>query len=246
MASRKNFGKPFRLIGALAVGLALGCAATVGVVKYGADGAENISTIESLNHDARMEECINRTIKIANPKSVNIGLFERAWRICGNQIFNGLYLEDFIVRRDKLLQQRLDDRVNLWLVVVITMSGVILAAVQLVMSFQLASKGTAEFGKDNELALESGRISLRTSITGAIILALSFAFFMVYVIWIYTVYELPKDKPGNLEPPNEYREDGAAADRPQDPATQTRRARQVSKDRSRPYSDVSDGTSTPD
>jgi len=65
-------------------------------------------------------------------------------------------------------------------------------------------KGRTEFGKDSEVALESGRLSLKSSITGAVILALSFAFFMVYVIWIYSIHEMPFTKPDNLQPPVEY------------------------------------------
>lgn len=156
------------------------------------------------DHDVRMNACIARTLEITKPTNVNVDAYERVWRLCGNEMFNSVYLADFLIRREKFTQQALDERVNLWLVVTITISGVVLAGIQLFMSFKLAMKGRTEFGKDSEVALESGRLSLKSSITGAVILALSFAFFMVYVIWIYSIHEMPFAKPDNLQPPVEY------------------------------------------
>src|SRR5258706_9256561 len=158
---------------------------------------------EITDHDARMKACISSTLEIAKPAKMNVGVYERLLRLCGNEIFNALYLDDFRVRNEKFVRQYLDERVTLWMVVIITISGVVLAAIQLFMSFRLAIKGRAEFGKDNEVALESGKLSLKSSITGAVILALSFAFFMVYVIWIYTIHEVPVGRPDNLQSPVE-------------------------------------------
>ena len=160
--------------------------------------------VSAPNHDARMNACITKTLEITKLINVNVDAYERVWRLCGNEMFNSVYLADFLIRREKFTQQALDERVNLWLVVTITISGVVLAGIQLFMSFKLAMKGRTEFGKDSEVALESGRLSLKSSITGAVILALSFAFFMVYVIWIYSIHELPFAKPDNLQPPLEY------------------------------------------
>jgi hypothetical protein len=71
------------------------------------------------------------------------------------------------------------------------------------MSFKLALAG-GEFAKDSELALENSKLSLKSSITGAIILALSLAFFMIYVIYIYTIREVAVETPGNLQTPTEW------------------------------------------
>ncbi len=154
---------------------------------------------ETIEHSSQVGECINRTLQVIKPQTISASLFERVWRLCGNEAFNALYLEDFRIRKEKFVRQYLDERVTLWMVVAITLSGVLLAAVQLVMSFRLALRGRAAFGQDNELALESGKISLRSSITGAVILALSFAFFMVYVIWIYSIREVTVARPDNLQ-----------------------------------------------
>jgi hypothetical protein len=184
---------------AFGLGLLIGCILTAVLFLY-AHSSEpaNQRTTALSDHDSRMNSCISSIIERTKPPKVTTGMYEQIWRICGNQIFNSLYLDDFTIRREKFIRQELDERVNLFLVVIITLSGVILAGMQLVQSFKLASAGRAESARDSEIAIESGRISLKSSITGAIILALSFAFFMVYVVWIYSIHEVPVGRPDNL------------------------------------------------
>jgi hypothetical protein len=163
----------------------------------------NDTRVEPPDHQILMQRCIDRVVQTVVPAKLSPGLYERFWRLCGNQIFNGLYLEDFTIRRNKFIRQELDERINLWLVVVITISGVALAAVQLFLSYKLAVQGRSEMAKDSELAIEAGKISLRSSITGALILALSFLFFMVYVYYIYSIREISYQSPTNLQAPTE-------------------------------------------
>jgi hypothetical protein len=62
----------------------------------GADVAVDLS-----HHHAVMHDCVSDVIKAISPGQLNAGLYERVWRLCGNQIFNGLYLDDFLIRRQK-------------------------------------------------------------------------------------------------------------------------------------------------
>jgi hypothetical protein len=166
----------------------------------GSDVAVDLS-----GHRATMRSCIGDVVSVA-PDKMNPGIYERIWRLCGNQIFNGLYLDDYLIRRQKFMQQALDERVNLWLVVTITFSGVLLATLQLLLSYKLATDRGHDFAKDSELAIEAGKNSLKSSITGVLILALSLAFFMIYVVYIYSIRELPFDRPVNLQTPAEPQE----------------------------------------
>jgi hypothetical protein len=159
--------------------------------------------VDLSRHHAVMHDCVSDVMQKLFPVQVNAALYERVWRLCGNQIFNGLYLDDFLIRRQKFIQQELDERVNLWLVVAITLSGVILAGLQLFMSFRLATDSRLEFAKDSQVTIETGKISLRSSITGVLILALSLAFFTIYVLYIYSIHEVPIDRPSNLQTPVE-------------------------------------------
>src|SRR5262245_3219205 len=147
-----------------------------------------------------LDRCVARTIEVIKPTALDFDAYERSWRLCGNQIYNSMYFADFNIRREKFVRQELDERVNLWMVVCITISGVVLAGVQLFMSYRLAMTGRAEFAKDTTLLAEHGKISLQSSVTGVIILVISLAFFFIYVKWIYTIEEFQMQRPDNLRP----------------------------------------------
>jgi hypothetical protein len=132
-----------------------------------------------------VSSCINEVINSVHPSQVDISLYERVWALCTKTQVGRYALGDYIIRREKFIRQELDERVTLWMVVGITISGVIFAAMQLVMSYKLASAGVGEFAKDNEFLAERGRISFKSSVTGLVILAISLIFFIVYVRWIY-------------------------------------------------------------
>jgi hypothetical protein len=149
--------------------------------------------------DQELDQCIAKTIEFVKPSAIDFDLYDRAWTLCGNEIYNRIALADFNIRREKFVRQELDERVNLWMVVCITISGVLLAAVQLFMSYRLALIGRAEFAKDTSLLAEQGKISLQSSVTGVIILVVSLAFFFVYVKWIYTIEEFQIQRPDNLK-----------------------------------------------
>ena len=116
--------------------------------------------IDLSHHSETMYDCTERVFKAVAASKISPGLYDRVWKLCGNQIFNGLYLDDFIIRRRKFIDQEFDERVNLWLVVTITISGVVMSGLQLLMSYRLANRGRDIFSKDSELAIESGKISL--------------------------------------------------------------------------------------
>jgi hypothetical protein len=100
-------------------------------------------------------------------------------------------LKDFAVRELNFVQQYRANGILLWMVVVVTLSGVLLAGLQLMASYQLASANWTTLGPDNELSLQHDRIVLKSSITGLCILLLSFAFFLVFVLYVYR-FERPE------------------------------------------------------
>ena len=81
----------------------------------------------------------------------------------------------------------------LWMVVALTISGVVMAALQLFVAYRLAVAGRGEVAASSELTLEQGKISLKSSVTGLLILVVSFAFFIVYVTWVFTIKETKID-----------------------------------------------------
>jgi hypothetical protein len=109
---------------------------------------------------------------------------------CFWHIYWGRLLDDFEVRRTKFREQGAIETVLLWLVVVITISGVALAALQLLASYKLATLGKGQIDQTQEISFEArGNVSVKSSVTGLLILIVSFAFFLVYVGYVYPVNE---------------------------------------------------------
>jgi hypothetical protein len=117
------------------------------------------------------------------------------------------------------IHQRYENNVILFMVVLITLSGVGLAGVQLMTSYKLAEGGhamataakqtavtaaaaapavtppaatPAQSGDISEVWLEQGKLTIRSSVTGLVVLALSLAFFFIYVAMVYTI-KIPAD-----------------------------------------------------
>jgi hypothetical protein len=161
---------------------------------------QELPTTTVMETDSRpLYLCIEHTSQSIKLADTDYYQYERLWWLCGNQVYNQMILADFTIRREKLVRQELDERVTLWMVVSITLSGVLLAALQLLTSYKLAASGHADFAKDSEVVIQRDRISFKSSITGVLILGISLAFFIVYVLWIYTITEVPVERPANLQ-----------------------------------------------
>jgi hypothetical protein len=96
-------------------------------------------------------------------------------------------LGDFYIRKLSFLQQQSNTRVLLWMVVAITVSGVLLAGFQLLAAYRLANRGRGDLSQGGELSLDPKSVSLKSAVTGVVTLTLSLAFFITYVKWIYPV-----------------------------------------------------------
>ena len=138
---------------------------------------------------------------------------------CFNYILYADELGESNITRGMYIHQRYENNVILFMVVLITFSGVGLAELQLLTSYNLATTTRAAVVADaaarrqagaagasggegeaaskavadvSEVALEHGKLTVRSSVTGVIIIALSFAFFFVYVVSVYSV-RVPAD-----------------------------------------------------
>jgi hypothetical protein len=156
-------------------------------------------TYKALNDE--LAACIDYTSRATSSTALDFGKYTEIWRLCENQLYDQLLLNDFVIRRQKFADNAVDERVNLALVVAITLSGVFLAAMQLMMSYQLAKIAKTDLAGSNELAVEQGKLSLKSSVTGLMIMALSLVFFVVYVKWIYQNFDVATQKPDNLHTP---------------------------------------------
>jgi len=144
---------------------------------------------------SEINNCVENSMKLGNIQNVSRDVLFDLSSLCISLIFNSSALDDYRIRRIKYERQYYAEGVTLWMVVAITISGVMLAALQLLASYRLAVNGKEAFSQDSNIALEQGKVSLKSSITGLFILIISFAFFLVYVLYIYTITEANLEKP---------------------------------------------------
>ncbi|MFS8051565.1 hypothetical protein QD357_01935 [Rhizobium sp. BR 317] len=97
------------------------------------------------------------------------------------------------VRQALYLRQIFENEVMLWMVVIITLSGVVLAAFQLLASYKLAVLGKDSLSSASDLTIEHNKIALKSSVTGLLILTVSLAFFAIYVTFVFTLRDPTAD-----------------------------------------------------
>jgi hypothetical protein len=134
-----------------------------------------------------MQECQAEKIKRLQNMGVTLDLLTGIAGACYSEIHSQGLLNDFHLRRLKAIQQHYADNVTLWMVVSITISGVVLAGLQLLASYKLAILSGTALAESNDLSVEKGKLVVRSSVTGLMILIISFAFFLVFVKFIYTI-----------------------------------------------------------
>ena len=142
-----------------------------------------------VSESAKLAACRKETLDAVKPDKIDLSLLQQVSTFCYGQVRGADLLDDFNIRRTNYVRQQFQGLVFLWMVVAITISGVILAAVQLAAAYKLAVGGHGTFEAGGEIAIEEKRLSLKSSVTGLLILTVSFAFFIVFVIWVYPLTE---------------------------------------------------------
>jgi hypothetical protein len=172
---------------ALCVGLGLVLVATAAVAQQETEAA-------------KLDKCRSAAIAAIKPEKVDVGLLTQVSDHCQAQVRGADLLEDFNIRRTKYLEQQVEGRVLLWMVVALTVSGVLMAALQLFAAYRLAAAGHGDLAASSEITLEQSKVSLKSSVTGLLILVVSFAFFIVYVLWVFTIKETKIDVEAGVAP----------------------------------------------
>ncbi len=146
----------------------------------------------NLDESKRGAECRAQFLSSLKPAPpmVDAGFLEHINFVCNQQIAAEDMLTDFGIRKSAFLNQQVETPVLLWMVVAITLSGVLLAGIQLIAAYRLASVGKAAFEQGGQLSVEHNKVSLGSSVTGLMILGISFAFFLVFVTKVYLITEV--------------------------------------------------------
>jgi hypothetical protein len=174
----------------LAVGLSLGF--VVGL--FAGSSLERPFPFKSVEVPS-MDQCVSSTLKLLDLKQApSIDILRQSVEHCYAMVRAQGLLSDFSTRELNFHQQYNANGVLMWMVVIVTCSGVGLAAVQLVASYRLAASNdkSAMATTNSEISLKRDQIVLKSSITGLFILLLSFGFFIVFVLYVYR-FDKPED-----------------------------------------------------
>jgi hypothetical protein len=144
---------------------------------------------QSPAYTKEISTCLDDTMKKIDVAKIDLVSLNDLGNFCAQHKYWQLLLTDFDYRRAKFFRQDYDDKIMLWLVVTITASGVALSALQLITSYKLAASGRVVAQGDSKITLEASKISVQSSITGLLILTVSLAFFIVFVIKVYQFKE---------------------------------------------------------
>jgi hypothetical protein len=139
---------------------------------------------------AELSDCIARALRQTKRDALVVSLddYERVTNFCGHVTYALNKLAGMDVTTETFRRQLFDTRLILFMVLILTLSGVGLATIQLLASYKLASAGHGNaLEAQSEITLEKNKVSLKSSVTGLIILVVSLAFFIVYVKWVYPI-----------------------------------------------------------
>lgn len=138
-----------------------------------------------------IDGCVLRYRDLIQPAPLDIDTIDRYRNVCENILAGQYRLHTLAVGQRIYENQIFQNSVLLWMVVTITVSGVVLAGLQLWATYRLAVAGKGSIADGGEATIEQNRLVVRSSVIGVVILALSFAFFTLYILYVYRIADVP-------------------------------------------------------
>jgi hypothetical protein len=180
--SSRRLSNPAALFGLLVV-VVLSLCAIYGLWIRNADLRPATQTIAAAGANSCMDRYAAGPI---DDKATQINMLWSVYALCDAMTSRKLLYEEQVIRNENFVFQRYENTIIMLMVVSITISGVILAGLQLFASYKLASVGKATFSDAGEVTIDSHSLAVKSSVVGVIILAISFGFFLVFVLYVYT------------------------------------------------------------
>src|SRR3984893_18542652 len=169
------------LIGAISLGLLLV------FFLYLVVGLARVQTDERNVDGKAISTCLDKFKPPSGISSVSVNDLLSLNGFCYTTLGFQLKIDQEKIHRDNFLFQRNENVLLLYMVVLITFAGVILAGLQLYASYKLAILGKEEFASGSEIQYSAQGVSFKSSVIGLGILAMSFGFFLVFVVYVYTL-----------------------------------------------------------
>lgn len=154
--------------------------------------APSYERLDFLYEDFRLATCIET---YSNGVQVDFESLGDVSQACYATLFGQGQLNDFLIRRINFQFQHVASQLLMWMVIGLTISGVLLAAIQIISANRVyLASGGARGETNSEVSIEAGKVYVKSSVTGLAILLISFAFFFVYVAEVYTIRELGDER----------------------------------------------------
>ena len=141
---------------------------------------------QDINSD-QLVSCLERYGVRGDLSNTEFRTVGSVYSLCYNIVSTDLTAQEQIIINQNYVFQRSENVVLMIMVVVITLSGVALAALQLLASYQLASLGKGTLAEGSEINVGVSNLAVKSSVVGVTILGISFAFFLVFVLYVYTI-----------------------------------------------------------
>jgi hypothetical protein len=109
------------------------------------------SGVVIIDEAAKLSACRMGAISLIKPERVDLQFLAHISDFCYGQVRGEDLLGDFYIRKRSFVQQQSDTGVLLWMVVAITISGVLLAGFQLLAAFRLANAGRCDQRREFDL-----------------------------------------------------------------------------------------------
>src|ERR1041384_4219283 len=168
--SPRTLSNPAALVGIVVV-VVVALWAIYGIWIRNAD----LRPVTQMTEAAGVKSCMDRyAASPIDDKAAQINLLWSVYQLCDAMTSRKLLYEEQVIRNENFVFQRYENTIIMLMVVSITISGVILAGLQLFASYKLASAGKAAFEQAGEVTLDSHSMAGKSSVVGAIILAISF------------------------------------------------------------------------
>jgi len=145
----------------------------------------------SLDTQIRMvESCRDRLALRLKIASIDQAAIKTLSDLCNWEIFDAYGFAESDARLAAFSLQREQGTKILWIVEAMTLVGLLLAIVQLAMSFVLAIRFRKELIGASEVRANAKEVVLKSSAIGLALLAITFAFFLTYVLFVYPIREV--------------------------------------------------------
>ena len=102
----------------------------------------------------------------ADDKAAQLNLLWSIYYLCDVMTSRKLLYKEQVIRNENFVFQRYENTVIMLMVVSITISGVILAGLQLLASYKLASTGKVAFEQAGEVTMDTHSMAVKSSVVG--------------------------------------------------------------------------------